>query len=377
MSPPKFLVTAATGKTGAAAVLQLLQKGYMVRALVRRVDARSERLKQAGAEIMVGSLEDMADLRVAMAGIQRAYFCPPLDYGTLRRATLFAVAAQEAKLEAVAVLSQWLADPLHPAIHAREKWLTDQILKWIPDVGVITVDPGFFADNYFAALETMAHFGLMAIPLGTGLNAPPSNEDVARVIAGALINPAPHVGKTYRPTGPELLSPDEIAAAIGKVLGRRVKYQNTPIKLFLKVAKSLAIPSFVIEELFWFLCDYQRNSFGFGAPTDAVLNVGGTPPEPFEQIAGRYVTASDFSKRTAGTLFRAIGNLAKGLATSAPDPELIAEELQIPRIAHAALAADSKEWHASHAASPQAGNVRGSRGPEFQQVPDSDEHISA
>jgi NAD(P)H dehydrogenase (quinone) len=359
MSSPKFLVTAATGKTGAATALQLLQKRYMVRVLVRRIDVRSERLKQAGAEIMVGSLEDMADLRVAMAGIQRAYFCPPLDYGTLRRAILFAVAAQEAKLEAVAVLSQWLADPLHPAIHAREKWLTDQILKWIPDVGVITVDPGFFADNYFAALETMAHFGLMAIPLGTGLNAPPSNEDVARVIVGALIDPAPHVGKTYRPTGPELLSPDEIAAAIGKVLGRRVRYQDAPIKLFLKVAKSLAIPSFVIEQLFWFLRDYQRNSFGVGAPTDVVLNVGGAAPESFEQIARRYVAASDFSKRTAGTMFRAIGNLAKGLATSAPDPELIAEELQIPRIAHAALAADSKEWQASHAASPQASNVRG------------------
>jgi NAD(P)H dehydrogenase (quinone) len=359
MSSPKFLVTGSTGKTGAPVALQLLQKGYAVRALVHRLDQRSERLQQAGAEIMVGSLEDMVDLRAAMTGIQRAYFCPPLDYGTLRRATLFSVAAQEAKLEAVAVLSQWLGDPLHPAIHAREKWLTDQILKWIPSVGVITVNPGFFADNYFAALEAMAHFGLMAIPLGTGLNAPPSNEDVARVIVGALIDPASHIGKTYRPTGPELMSPEEIAASIGRALGRRVKYQNAPIKLFLKVAKSLAIPPFVIEELFWFLQDYQRNSFGVGAPTDAVLRVGGTPPENFEQIARRYVAAAGFDKRTGGSLFRAVHNLAKGLATAAPDPEKIAEQLQIPRIAHAALAADSEEWQASHAATSWPGNVKG------------------
>jgi NAD(P)H dehydrogenase (quinone) len=252
----------------------------------------------------------------------------------------------------VAVLSQWLADPLHPALHAREKWLTDQVLKWIPDVGVITINPGFFADNYFAALEAMAHFGLMAIPLGKGLNAPPSNEDVAGVIVGALTNPAPHIGKSYRPTGPKLLSPEEIAAAIGKALGRRVKYQNAPIKLFLKVAKSLAIPEFVIEELFWFLTDYQRNSFGIGAPTDAVLDVCGQPPEDFEQIAKRYVAASGFGKRTAGSLFLAIGNLAKGLATSAPDPDMIARTLQIPRIQHAMLAADSREWQASHAPLP-------------------------
>ena len=32
----------------------------------------------------------------------------------------------------------------------------------------------------------MAYFGLMALPLGEGKNAPPSNEDIARVIVGGL-----------------------------------------------------------------------------------------------------------------------------------------------------------------------------------------------
>ena len=89
MASPKFLITGATGKTGIAAALQLLEKGGAVRAFVHRTDARSERLREAGAEVIIGSLEDMGDLRRAMAGIQRAYFCPPLDYGTLRRAALF------------------------------------------------------------------------------------------------------------------------------------------------------------------------------------------------------------------------------------------------------------------------------------------------
>jgi hypothetical protein len=45
------------------------------------------------------------------------------------------------------------------------------------------------------------------------------------------------------------------------------------MKLFFKVAKSLGISDFVIEELSYFLLDYQRNAFGLGAPTDAVLEV--------------------------------------------------------------------------------------------------------
>src|SRR5262249_51691710 len=152
--------------------------------------------------------------------------------------------------------------------------LTGKVFERLHNVGVITINPGFFADNYMVTLEGAIHFGLMAMPLGEGLNAPPSNEDIARVISGALVDPAPHIGKIYRPTGPKLLSPQEIAAIMGKVIGRKVKYQNAPIKLFLKVAKSLALPPYLIEELYWFLQDYQRNSFGLGAPTGAVLEVG-------------------------------------------------------------------------------------------------------
>jgi len=350
MRKPTVLVTAAAGKTGAATAKLLLEKGYPVRALVRRADARSEQLRALGAEVVVGSLEDLADLRTSLAGVQRAYFCPPLEYGTLRRAALFAAAAQEARLEAVVVLSQWLADPLHPAIHAREKWLTHKLLEWIPGVDVVTVNPGFFADNYMVALEPIAQFGLMAMPLGDGLNAPPSNEDIARVVVGALAHPARHVGRVYRPTGPRLLAPEEIAAIIGQVLGRPVRYQDAPMKLFLKLAKSLGVPEFVIEELHWFLLDYRRNSFGVGAPTDAVLEVGGAPSEPFEQIVRRYVAASPFARRTLGSRLRAARNLAKGLLTRAPDPEAIARRLQMPSPAHRALAADSPDWQRAHAA---------------------------
>jgi NAD(P)H dehydrogenase (quinone) len=355
MKHPKILITGATGKTGMATSLELIRKGYPVRALVRRIDARSERLKAAGAEIAVGSLEDLIDLRMSLIGVQRAYFCPPLEPGTLRRAALFAAAAQEARLELVVALSQWLADPIHPSVHSREKWLTEKMLRWIPGVDVVTVNPGWFADNYMAALEPIAQFGLMALPLGNGLNAPPSNEDIAKVIAGALTNPGPHVGKSYRPTGPRLLSPDDIAAIFGKVLRRRVRYQDVPLPLFLKVARSLGVADFVISQLHWFLQDYQRNSFGLGAPTGAVLEVGGSPSEEFEQIVRRYVMASPFAERTLAAKLRASLGLSKGLLARRLDLEAIARRLAIPGIVHAALAADSPEWRQSRGAPASRG----------------------
>jgi NAD(P)H dehydrogenase (quinone) len=364
---PRVLVTAAAGKTGSAATLQLLQRGHPVRALVRRRDGRSERLARAGAELVVGSLEDWEDLQTSLAGVARAYFCPPLEPGTLRRATLFAAAAREARLEVVVALSQWLADPLHPAVHAREKWLSNRVFDWVPGVDVVTVQPGFFADNYMALLEPAAHFGLLALPLGEGLNAPPSNEDIARVVVGALTDPRRHVGKAYRPTGPALLAPPDIAAIMARVLGRPVRYQDAPTTLFLKAARSLGIAPFVIEELVWFLRDYRRNAFGIGAPTADVLDVGGSPPEDFETIVRRYVAADPAARRTPAARARAIANLMRALMTPAPDVTTIATRLALPALAHARLAADSTPWLESHdpaaARRPPSGDSRVARLP--------------
>lgn len=348
MQKPTILVTGATGKTGSATIAQLLAKGYPVRALARRADVRSEGLRKLGAEIVIGSLEDITDLRSAMTGVQRAYFCPPLEPGTLRRATLFVAAAQEVRLEVVVALSQWLADAHHPAMHSREKWLSNRVFEWAPGLDVVTINPGFFADNYMAALEPMAHFGLMGMPLGHGLNAPPSNEDIARVIAGALINPAPHVGKSYRPTGPRLLAPEDIAATIGKALGRKVTYQDVSMRLFFKVAKSLGISEFVIEELSHFLVEYQQNAFGLGAPTDAVQEVAGVAPEPFDVTARRYVAASGFGKRTFRSNLTAVHNLIAGLLTSTPVPADIARRLHLPALNNPLFAAESVPWRTTH-----------------------------
>ena len=66
MTKPRILVTGAAGRNASAAVLELLRNGFPVRAFVRRNDARSERLRKAGAEIFVGDLFDLSDLRRAL-----------------------------------------------------------------------------------------------------------------------------------------------------------------------------------------------------------------------------------------------------------------------------------------------------------------------
>jgi NAD(P)H dehydrogenase (quinone) len=214
---------------------------------------------------------------------------------------------------------------------------------------VITVQPGWFADNYFAVIGQAAQFGLFALPLGQGLNAPPSNEDIARVIVACLANPAPHIGKAHRPTGPVLLSPPDIADAIGKALGRRVKYQDVPLPMFLKAAVSLGLSEFVISQLYWFLQDYQGGAFAVGAPTDVVQEVAGTPPEDFLSIARRYVSASPHAAWGVAGAMREVSGLVSALTARKPDLGRIEARLGAPHLDDYVLAKDSSDWMATHA----------------------------
>jgi hypothetical protein len=266
----------------------------------------------------------------------------------LSASTIFAAAAQEHKLEVVVALSQWLADPRHPSIHTRETWLADKMFSWMPTVGLVTINPGWFADNYMAALEPIAQFGMMPMPLGEGMNAPPSNEDIARVIVGALTNPSNHIGKTYHPTGPALLSPQDIAATFAKVLGRPVKYFNAPTGMFTKVARALEFPDFTVAQVLWYLEDYQRNAFAVGAPTPAVLEVTGQMPEDFETIVRRYVRESPVAARSAGSILRAIGGMMKIIFTPSLDSARYVQSNDIQQLSAASLANDSRKWLSTH-----------------------------
>lgn len=348
MTHPSMLVANANGKIGFHSALLLAHEGFKIRVLVGHPSGRSRILEQAGVEVLVGSLEDVAFLDRAFDGIQRAFFCTPWSPRALSASALFAAMAQEHRLEVVVTLSQWLADPANPSSHTRDTWLADRVFSWMPDVGAVIVNPGFFADNYLAGIEPIAQFGMFLMPLGEGLNAPPSNEDIARVVAGILRNPEPHLGKTYRPTGPALLSPHDLASVFAKVLERRVIYKDVPWYLLAKVGKAIGLPAYQLEQLRWYVREYQQNAFAVGGPTDAVEAIGGHPPEDFETILRRHILQSPYVRRTPSSMLRAMAGLARAMLTPLVDLEGQARVLQLPTLPEAPLAVQSPRWLRGH-----------------------------
>ena len=303
MIKPKILVTGATGKTGSVVVAELLKAGYPVRARVRREGGRSARLKAQGAEVAAAEMSDVERVADALNDVQRAYYCPPVDPYMIQGAAAFAVAAKEARLEHIVSLTQWLASPSHPSLMTRQHWLVDRLFSMMPGVAHTIVRPGFFADAYLVLTGVAANLGVFPWIFGNSRNAPPSNEDIARVAAVALMDPARHAGKTYRPTGPELLGAREMAEAIGRAVGRSVRTVPTPARLFMKTARMSGYPIDLFNNVRYYIEDHKRGAFELGAPTTDVLDVTGRPAEGFETIARRYAALPQ-NRRTPGNRLR-------------------------------------------------------------------------
>jgi uncharacterized protein YbjT (DUF2867 family) len=354
---PRILVTAAAGKTGRVVVTELLRAGYPVRALVHRRDNRSVQLQAQGAEIAVADLNDAERVARALENVQRAYYCPPFEPYMIQGAVGFALAARESGLEHIVSLTQWLSSPSHPALMTRQHWLVDRLWAMTPAIAHTVVRPGFFADTYLALTGPAALLGVFPWPYGDSRNAPPSNEDIARVAVSALMDPSRHAGRSYRPTGPALLGAEEMAAALGRAVGRTVRAVPTPAWLFLKGMQMDGQSREVISALRYYIDDHKRGAFERGAPTTDVLDVTGRPAEDFETIARRYAALSR-NQRTPGNRLRALAQFLTTPLTPGPNLDRYDRELRRPFPAEPRFAPDSDVWRREHAIEPPARTIR-------------------
>jgi NAD(P)H dehydrogenase (quinone) len=347
MIKPRIIVTGATGKTGSVVVTELLKAGYPVRALVRREDGRSAGLRALGAETSVADMSDVERVADALKDVQRAYYCPPFDPYMIQGAVAFAVAAKEARLEHIVGMTQWLASPSHPALMTRQHWLVDRLFSMTPGVAHTIVRPGYFAEAYFVTMGSAANFGIFPWIFGDSRNAPPSNEDIARVVASVLMDPARHAGKIYRPTGPELLGAEDMAKAIGRAVGRSVRVVPTPVWLFMKAARMSGYPIDIFSGIRYYTEDHKRGAFELGAPTSDVLDVTGRPAEDFETIARRYAALPQ-NQRTFGNWVRQFAQFVMAPLSPGFNLDRYDRELRSPFPQEPHFATDSKVWWGEH-----------------------------
>lgn len=276
----KILVTGATGKTGVFTTRLLLERRYDVRALVHGVDARSRRLADIGAEVVVGDLLDFGSLVPATEGVSAAYFTYPIIPGLVEATANFAEAAKEAGLDGIVNMSQISARRDAVSNAARNHWIAEQVFDWSP-TPTTHLRPTFFAEWLIAFWNG----GDLRLPFADARHAPVAAEDQAHVIAAILENPAPHAGKIYPLYGPIEMNHTEIAAELTRALGQQVTY--TPIELdeFTDILLDAGFGDHTIQHLRSVAIDYRNGVFS--GTNDLIETVGKKKPFSVGEFASR------------------------------------------------------------------------------------------
>jgi NAD(P)H dehydrogenase (quinone) len=232
-SNKKILVTGATGDTGRPTVKLLLERGHRVRALARRDDERSKKLATLGAEVVFGDMLKLSDMRAALEGISSAYFVFPLADGLVEATVIIAQAAKEQGLELIANMSHKQSRPYARSKATMNHWLSEQVFAW-SGLNVTHLRVTFFAE-WLLYIAPFIREGRYVVPFDAESRfAPMPASDIARVIVGILENPKQHAGKAYPLHGPVEYSHKEIAAIVGRVLGKEIRFEQMSVSDFLK-----------------------------------------------------------------------------------------------------------------------------------------------
>lgn len=245
-----ILVTGAAGQLGGVGrtvTSLLLERGFRVRAMVRREDDRAAALRAAGAEVVVGDLLEPTDVYRIVSGCRRIYFGMSVSAGYLEATVTMAAVARELSVDALVNISQMTVSQMSlqnttPSPQQRQHWLSEQVLAW-SGLPVVTIRPTMFLESFLPlAAAGVRERSRIELPFGQGKTSPVAAFDVARVVAEVVANPAPHVGQIYELTGPRSQDMHGVAREFSDALDREVAYIDTPPEVLDRELKRLGMP---------------------------------------------------------------------------------------------------------------------------------------
>ena len=288
-----YLITGAGGGIGSISrrvVQLLLGGGAQVRAMVRRDDDRADQLRAMGAEVIVGDLTSAGDIVAAMDGASRMFFNMSVSPDYLRAtAEVCAVALDRGHLDVIVNMSQMTVSQMTLTSTDQSKqhrlhWLAERVLNW-SGLPVIHVRPTVFLDNplfTFLASQTVRERGVLVLPFGTGRTSPIAADDVARVVAALLRDPAGRIGQIYELTGPELLDENGLAEQYTRALKRSISAEDLPLDKWERdVLAPVGLPDHVSQHIATMARLHREGRYD--RATDDVEQITGQPAHTVEQ----------------------------------------------------------------------------------------------
>ncbi|MDQ3062360.1 MAG: NmrA family NAD(P)-binding protein [Acidobacteriota bacterium] len=280
-----YIVSGATGQTGSVVAKTLLEKDLPVRVIVRN-EEKGKPWKDLGAEVAVADVQDAESLTKALEGGKVLYLMnPPNEQSenmfveTEKVIKAFQTAIENSSVEKLVVLSSigaHLPSGTGPIV-------TNHLLEQAfgnSDIPMTFVRATYFMENWNSVLETVKSEGILPSflqPLDKKIPQV-ATEDIGRVAAEAMLETSE--GIQIKELAGLPYSPDDVAEAFSKVLGREVKAVAVPEEQWMETLKTFSS---------------QRNAEAYYEMMQWV-NSGSITFETGNQIEGT-VTIEDYASR--------------------------------------------------------------------------------
>ena len=273
------LVLGGTGKTGRRLVARLAARGVKVGAASRR-PGEGLTLFEWGRRETHGP---------ALAGVGSVFLvAPELVEDPTPLVDPFLDQARRAGVKRVVALSstgvEFAGEPPDSGRRKLERLIMSSGLEW-----TILRLTGFaqnFSEGFL--LPGILQADAVVTAIGDGAVAYIDADDIAAVAAAALTEDG-HGQATHVLTGPEPLTPAEVAAVIGRAAGRAIAHRDLPTHEMAHVLRGGGIPDDYAAML---LRDMEGARKGLGSSvTDVVERVTGRPATRFADFAARAASA--------------------------------------------------------------------------------------
>jgi uncharacterized protein YbjT (DUF2867 family) len=247
-----YAVAGVTGHTGKAVAETLHAKGQPIRVIVRD-EAKGAPWTGRGAEVALASVDDEAALTRAFSGAKGAYVLLPPDATTTdflgsraRMVDAIGRAAVKAGLPHLVLLSSIGAQipkgtgPI-AALYQAER----QFEKL--GIGTTFVRASYFLENYGGAVASARNDGVLRSFLPASFVHPVvTTTDIGRTAAQALLD-GPRGRRVIELSGPVDVTPADVAAALGELLGRTVKVVEAPLDAVVPAFKLFGMSQHMAE----------------------------------------------------------------------------------------------------------------------------------
>jgi uncharacterized protein YbjT (DUF2867 family) len=242
-------VVGATGNTGRAVMKELKALGEDPIAVVRNPDKAVDVLG-SDVKTVVAELTDPAGLKKALTGVSRVFVVTGHnpDMAVQQNNVLDAALAAGAKYLVRVGGGAAVARADSESVVGRGHYAIEQRLK-ASGIGWVILRPGLFMQNTFGQAGLIRGEGKIAAAVGRDVPVAFLDvRDTGAVGARILLDPAPHVRRTYEFTGAQT-SYGAFAEVFSEVLGRPVTYVQTTLEQTEKALRARDMPDWLVEHL--------------------------------------------------------------------------------------------------------------------------------